>query len=60
MTGKNFEISVRRNREGLHLKLGGDFDGISAYELLSVLKTNCNPNSKVFIHTVPKGVLISC
>lgn len=48
---ENFKISVRRNRESLHLKLAGDFDGISAYELLNVLKRNCNPNSKVFIHT---------
>ncbi len=48
---KNFKISVRRNSEDLHLKLVGDFDGISAYELLSVLKRNSNPNSKVFIHT---------
>ena len=48
---RNFKISVRRNSEDLHLKLVGDFDGISAYELLSVLKRNCNPNSKVFIHT---------
>ncbi len=51
MTGKNFAISVRRNREGLHLKLGRDFDGISAYGPLSVLKRNCNPSPKVFIHT---------
>lgn len=51
MTGKSYGISVRRNREALHLELGGDFDGLSGYELLSVLKGNCNPNSKVFIHT---------
>jgi hypothetical protein len=48
---RNFKISVRRNSGDLHLKLVGDFDGISAYELLSVLKRNCNPNSRVFIHT---------
>lgn len=48
---KNLQISVRRNSEVLHLKVVGDFDGISAYAPLSVLKRNCNANSKVFMHT---------
>jgi hypothetical protein len=35
---ENFQILVRRNSENLHLKLMGDFDGISAYELIDTLK----------------------
>jgi len=34
----NFRISVHRSSENLHLKLMGNFDGISAHELLNVLK----------------------
>jgi len=47
----NYEIFVHRNSEDMDLKLVGDFDGISAYELLSILKRNCNPNSSAFMHT---------
>jgi len=48
---RKFEISVHRNDENIHLKLAGDFDGISAYELLDVLKRYCSRSSRVFIHT---------
>lgn len=48
---KNFKISTHRNDQNLHLKLMGDFDGTSAFELLNVLKRNSNRTSKVFIHT---------
>lgn len=48
---KNFRISTHRNYENLHLKLMGDFDGISAFELLNVLKGKSDRTSKVFIHT---------
>jgi len=47
----NFKISVHRNSENLHVKLIGDFDGISAHELLDILKRYSNRTSKVFIHT---------
>jgi hypothetical protein len=47
----NFKIYVHRNSENVHLKLVGDFDGSSAYELLNTLKSNCNGASKVFVHT---------
>ena len=48
---RKFEISVHRNDENIHLKLRGDFDGISAHELLTVLKVYCGRSSRVFIHT---------
>jgi len=47
----NFRISTHRNDENLHLKLMGDFDGTSAFELLNVLKGKSDRTSKVFIHT---------
>jgi ABC-type transporter Mla MlaB component len=46
----NFDISIHRNSENLHLKLTGDFDGASAFKLLNILKRNCRKASKVFIH----------
>ena len=36
----NFKIVVHRNCENVHLKLTGDFDGSSAYELLDVMRRN--------------------
>ena len=47
----NFKISIHRNSENLHLKLMGDFDGTSAYELLKVLKRYGNRTARIFIHT---------
>jgi anti-anti-sigma regulatory factor len=47
----NFKISIHRNSENLHVKLAGDFDGISAHELLDILKRYSNRTSRVFIHT---------
>ena len=47
----NFKISVHRNSDSLHLKLIGDFDGSSAWELLNVLKKSVNGVFRVFIHT---------
>jgi hypothetical protein len=45
----NFRISTHRNSESLHLKLVGDFDGSSAFELINVLKKNWNGAYRVFI-----------
>ena len=47
----DFRILIHRNSDNLHLKLMGDFDGRSAYEVLKALKKNCRGASKVFIHT---------
>jgi len=47
----NFRISIHRNSESLHLKLVGDFDGSSAFELINVLNKNWNGTYRVFIHT---------
>ena len=47
----NFRIFVHRNSDSLHLKLAGDFDGTSAFELLDTVKKNGPGLRKVFIHT---------
>jgi hypothetical protein len=47
----NFKISIHRNSENLHLKLIGDFDGSSAFELINVLKRHWNGVYRVIIHT---------
>lgn len=46
----NFRISTHRNSDSLHLKLTGDFDGTSAWELLNIIKKDRNRVSKIFIH----------
>jgi hypothetical protein len=47
----NFRIFMHRNSDSLHLKLAGDFDGTSAFELLDMVKKNGAGLRKVFIHT---------
>ena len=47
----NFRISVHRDNDSLHLKLAGDFDGSSAFELLNALKDNMHGARRVIIHT---------
>jgi hypothetical protein len=47
----NFRIFMHRNSDSLHLKLAGDFDGTSAFELLDLVKKNGRGLRKVFIHT---------
>jgi hypothetical protein len=42
---------VHKNRNILHLKLTGDFDGTSALQLIHSLRTRKNRAAKVFIHT---------
>jgi hypothetical protein len=47
----NFKISVYISDENIHLRLSGDFDESSAYELINTLDRHCRRNSRVFIHT---------
>jgi anti-anti-sigma regulatory factor len=46
----NFRILKHLNGDNLHLKLAGDFDGTSAWEVFNTLKINCRKVSKVIIH----------
>jgi len=47
----NFRIFIHRNSDNLHLKLVGEFDGSSAFELINVLKANYDRAEKVVINT---------
>ena len=47
----NFRIMTHRNSDNLHLKLIGNFDSTSAYELLEVIEKDCPGNNRVVIHT---------
>ena len=47
----NFRVSTHRNSENVHLQLIGDFDGISAHQLIDFMEKNCKSANKVFIHT---------
>ncbi len=51
----NFRIIMHQSSESLHLKLLGDFDGTSAFELLDVLKQRAQAVQKVIIHTNSLG-----
>jgi len=47
----NFRMFSYKTRDSLHLKLEGDFDGTSAYELLDTLKKYSSIFYQIFIDT---------
>ncbi len=47
----NFSIRHRRGKDGLFLKLSGDFDGSSAFELHHCLQAVLTENRRVIIDT---------
>jgi len=47
----NFRISIHPNGNSIHLQLRGNFDGISAHELIDILRQCCRHNSKIYIQT---------
>jgi len=47
----NFHIFSYKTKDSLHLKLEGDFDGNSAYELLETLKKYGSSFYHIFIDT---------
>ncbi len=47
----NFLVFSNQNRDSLHLHMYGDFDGMSAYELINVLKKQIEDYYEVFIDT---------
>jgi len=47
----NFGIAVNRNSDGFGLKLAGDFDGTSAYELIYAIKKLPENTAKLCIYT---------
>ena len=47
----NFQIYSLKNRESLHLKLAGDFDGSSAHELINKISEHGKGFYEIFIDT---------
>ena len=47
----NFGIAIDNNSEGVGLKLAGDFDATSAYELIFAIKKLPEDTGKISIHT---------
>ena len=47
----NFQILSYKTRDSLHLKLDGDFDGNSAYELINALRDHGAEFFQIFIDT---------
>ena len=47
----NFKITSYRTSGNLHIKLMGDFDGSSAWQLMNLLKKSSNGFHRVIIHT---------
>ena len=47
----NFQIFSFKTRDSLHLKLAGDFDGNSAYELINTLIEHGKGSYEIFIDT---------
>jgi len=47
----NFKFLSNRIRDSIRLKLYGDFDGSSAFELINILKNYRNGSHKIFIDT---------
>ena len=53
----NFRIIHHRNSDRLHLKLTGDMDGNSAYEIINLLDDNSNGIKEVVIETSNLGTV---
>ena len=47
----NFEIISHRNSDDIHLKLMGDFDASSAWQLFNLLKKDANGFHRIIIYT---------
>ncbi|EFK07978.1 conserved hypothetical protein [delta proteobacterium NaphS2] len=48
---RNFKIETHYNRDDVHLRLGGDFDGSSACELLITLNALAGAAKRVIVDT---------
>jgi len=48
---QNFKICINRTTDNLTLRLKGDFDGSSAFELFNALKDNLNSAKCILIDT---------
>ena len=47
----NFRICINKNKGAHHVKLVGDFDGSSAFELINMIKSQFGKPGKITIDT---------
>jgi hypothetical protein len=47
----NFKININRTTDNLYIRLKGDFDGSSAFELFNTLKDNLNSTKCILVDT---------
>ena len=55
----NFKLSLHETEDGIHMKMCGDFDGTSAYELIAALQDQSHKSNQVVIHTEDLGNIYS-
>ena len=48
---QNFKISIHRTIDNLYIRLMGDFDGNSAWELINAIRENLNNSKFIQIDT---------
>ena len=47
----NFKMNIHRTNDKLYIRLMGDFDGSSAWELINAIKENLNNSKFIQIYT---------
>ena len=55
----NFKLFLHEAGDSIHMKLCGDFDGTSAYELITAIQNQAHRSNQVFIHTEDLGNIYS-
>jgi len=51
MMASRFRIFLHQNSDNLHLKLSGEFDGSSAYQLINAIKNHNGKAGNIYVHT---------
>ena len=51
MMASRFRIFLHQNSDNLHLKLSGEFDGSSAYQLINAIKNHNGKARNIYVHT---------
>ena len=47
----NFKLFLNKNKDSIQMKMCGDFDGTSAYELIAAIKSQVSKSNHLYIHT---------
>jgi hypothetical protein len=55
----NFKLFLHETKDDIHMKMCGDFDGTSAYELITAIQNQAHKSNQVFIHTENLGNIYS-